>query len=102
HAQDNLTVGTVILGTDGAQVGTIERVDGANVLVNTGSVTAALPASSIATGEKGATIAWTKAELEAAVNQANAEAAAQLAGALVEGAEVYSSDSVLLGTVESV
>jgi hypothetical protein len=100
-AQDGVAVGTTIYGSDGAAVGTVERIDGPNVLVNTGAVTAALPSSTIGEGESGPVIGWTKGELEAAVNQANAEAAAKLAAALVEGAEVYSSDNVLLGKITS-
>jgi len=101
-AQDGVVIGAKIYGPDGAEVGTIERLDGPNVLVNTGSITAALPASTFGQGEKGPTIGWTKAELEAAVNQANQEAAGKLAVALVEGAEVYSSDGVLLGKIKTV
>jgi hypothetical protein len=101
-AQDGVAVGTTIYGSDGAQVGTVERIDGPNVLVNTGSVTAALPSSTIGKGDNGPVIGWTKAELEAAVNEANQEAAAKLAAALVEGAEVYSSDNVLLGKITGI
>jgi hypothetical protein len=100
-AQDGVVVGAKIYGSDGAEIGTVERIDGDNVLVNTGSVSAAMPTSSFGTGENGPVIGWTKAELEAAVNAANAEAAAQLAAALVEGAEVYSTDNVLLGKVKT-
>ena len=95
-------VGSTIFGSDGGEVGTVERVDGANVVINLGSVTAAMPASSIGENEKGPTIGWTKAELEAAVNEANAQAEAALAAALVTDAEIYSSDAVLLGKVKEI
>jgi hypothetical protein len=101
-AQDGVAVGAKIYGSDGAEVGTVERIDGANVLVNTGSVTAALPSTTIGKGESGPVIGWTKAELEAAVTEANQAAAAKLAAALVEGAEIYSSDNVLLGKVSTI
>lgn len=101
-AQQEVTAGTTIYGSDGAEIGTIESVDGPNVVLNTGSVTAALPADGIVAGDNGPTINITKAELEAAVNQANQAAADQLAAALVEGAEVYSADDVRLGTIKSV
>ena len=101
-AQDSVAVGAKIYGPNGAEVGTIERIEGPNVMVNTGTLTAALPVDSLGEGDNGPTIGWTKAELEAAVNAANEEAAAQLAAALVEGAEVYSSDSVLLGTIKTI
>lgn len=101
-AQDGVTVGAKIYGPNGGEVGTIERIDGPNVMINTGSLTAALPVDTLGEGDNGPTIGWTRAELEAAVNAANQEAAAQLAAALVEGAEVYSTDSVLLGTIKTI
>lgn len=102
-AQDAaLTVGAKIYGPDGAEVGTIQSVNGEAVVVNTGNITAALPASSFGKSEKGPTIGWNKAELEAAVSAANQESAAELAAALVVGADVYSSDAVLLGKVQSI
>ncbi len=101
-AQTTPAVGTTIFGSDGAEVGTVASTDGTNVVINLGSVTAAMPVSSIGEGENGPMIGWTKAELEAAVNEANAQAQAELAAALVADAEVYSSDSVLLGKVKEV
>jgi hypothetical protein len=101
-AQDGVAVGARIYGPDGSEVGTIEGIEGGNVLVNTGSLTAALPADTLGEGADGPTIGWTRAELEAAVSEANQEAAEKLAAALVEGAEVYSTDDVLLGTVKAV
>jgi hypothetical protein len=101
-AQDGVAVGAKIYGSDGAEVGTIERIEGANVLVNTGSLTAALPVDTLGEGTDGPTIGWTRAELEAAVNAANQEAAEKLAAALVEGAEVYSTDNVRLGTITAI
>lgn len=102
-AQDaGVTVGAKIYGPDGAEVGTIKSIDGDAVVVDTGNLTAALPTSSFGKGEKGPTLGWNKAELEAAVTEANQAAQADLAAALVPEAEVYSSDAVLLGKVESV
>lgn len=101
-AQAQATVGTKIFGSDGGEVGTVQQVDGGNVVINLGTVTAAVPASTIGEGEKGPTIGWTKAELEVAVTQANAQAAEALSTALVTDAEVYSTDKVLLGKVKEV
>jgi hypothetical protein len=101
-AQTAPAVGAKIFGSDGAEVGTVTSTDGTNVVIDLGSVTAALPVSSIGEGENGPTIGWTKAELEAAVNEANAEAQAALAAALVPEAEVYSSDNVLLGKIKEI
>ena len=97
-----LTVGAKIYGPNGGEVGTIEKIEGEAVVVNTGVVTAALPANSFGTSEKGPTLGWDKTELEAAVTAANEKAAAELNAALVAGAEVYSSDAVLLGKVTEV
>ena len=93
-------VGAKIYGSDGAEVGTVERVEGGNVVVNTGTLTAALPGDAFGTGDKGPTITLTKAELEAAITAANGDAQAQLDAALVAGADVYSTDAVLLGKVK--
>lgn len=102
-AQDAaVAVGAKIYGSDGAEVGTIESVDGNAVVVNTGNLTAALPADSFGKSDKGPTLGWTKAELEAAVTEANQKAAEALEASLVAGAEVYSSDAALLGKVQSV
>lgn len=102
-AQDAaIVVGAKVFGPDGAEVGTVEQVQGENVVVNTGSVTAALPSSVFGAGESGPTIGWNKAQLEAAVNEANQEAEAQLQAAFVPEADLYSSDGQLLGKVASV
>ena len=102
-AQDAaIAVGAKIYGPDGAEVGTIKSVDGDAVVVDTGNLTAALPTSSFGKGERGPTLGWNKAELEAAVTEANKAAADALAAALVPTTDVYSSDAVLLGKVESV
>ncbi len=102
-AQDAaVAVGATVYGPDGAEVGTVERVQGENVIVNTGNLTAALPASVFGEGDNGPTIGWNKAQLEAAVNEANQEAEAQLQTAFVPEADLYSSDGQLLGKIKSV
>ena len=95
-------VGAKIFGSDGAEVGTVERIEGGNVVVNTGTLSAALPADAFGNSDKGPTITLTKAELEAAIRAANGEAQAELDAALVAGAEVYSADAVLLGKVTEI
>ena len=97
-----VSVGAKIFGPDGAEVGTVESVQGENVVVNTGSVTAALPASVFGTSDKGPTIGWNKADLEAAISAANAQADAELDAAIAAGADVYSADAVLLGKIKEV
>jgi hypothetical protein len=97
-----VAVGAKVFGPDGSEVGTIEQVQGDNVVVNTGNLTAALPSSVFGEGENGPTIGWNKAQLEAAVNEANQAAEAQLQTAFVPEADLYSSDAQLLGKVKSV
>ena len=97
-----VTVGAKIYGPDGAEVGTVESVQGDAVVVNTGNLTAALPVSSFGESDKGPTLGWSKADLEAAVTAANEQAATELNAAIVADAEVYSSDAVLLGKVTEV
>jgi|SRR5690606_12594447 len=97
-----VAVGAKVFGPDGTEVGTIEKVQGENVIVNTGTLTAALPANVFGEGENGPTIGWNKAQLEAAVNEANQEAEAQLATAFVPEADLYSSDGQVLGKVKSI
>ena len=47
----NLTVGAKIYGPNGNEVGTIEKIEGEAVVVNTGNVTAALPANTFGTSD---------------------------------------------------
>lgn len=116
-AQAGVAVGATVYGREGGPVGKITKVEGGDVVIDTGNLVATLPADVFGEGTDGPIISWNKAELEAAITEANkqaeaASAAAQaeakaaaeaaLAAALVTGAEVYSLDNVLLGTVESV
>jgi preprotein translocase subunit YajC len=102
-AQDaGVAVGATIYGPDGGAVGTIEQVEGDNVVINTGNMTATVPASVLGDGDNGPTMGWNKADFEAAISAAEAEAQAALEASLQAGAEVYSVDGVLLGTIDSV
>jgi hypothetical protein len=102
-AQDvAIAVGAKVYGPDGGEVGTVEQVQGENVVVNTGVVTAALPSSVFGAGESGPTIGWNKAQLEAAVTEANQQAEAQLQAAFVPETDLYSADGQLLGKITSV
>jgi hypothetical protein len=96
------TAGAKVYDTDGNEVGSIEAVQGDVVTVNTGTARAGLPKSAFATREKGLTIGMTKAQLEAAVQGAQAKSGEALAAALVPDAPVKSSDGVVIGTVSKV
>lgn len=97
-----VSVGATVFGPGGDEVGTIDSVDGGNVVLNTGALTATLPADVFGESEKGPTIGWTKDQLEEAIKAADEEAKQAFAAALVEGAELYSVDGVLLGTIKSI
>ncbi len=95
----NLAVGTTVFGPQGGEVGTIEQVVDGNIVVNTGTNSAPLPAASFVQGEKGPMIGFTQAQLNEAIEAAKAQADAALASALVSGAALRSIDGVALGTV---
>ena len=96
------TVGATVYGPDGAAVGTIEQVDGTNVVINTGNMTATLPANVLGEGETGPTIGWNKADLEAAITAEQQKAAEAVTAALVPGAQLYSVDGLVVGTISEV
>lgn len=100
-----VTAGAAVFGSDGNPVGTVEKVEGGNAVVNTGAASAALPVDKFGKGDKGLTIGFTKAQFEEAVNGAAQKSAQQsaaaLAAALVTGADVYSSDGQLIGQIKT-
>ena len=81
------TVGAMVYGPDGSEVGKIDSISGGNIIVDTGTNKAALPANSFAKGSKGPRIGYTKQQLDDAIKQANQQSAAQLQTALTAGAE---------------
>lgn len=98
----NVAAGATVYDPQGGTVGTVEKVDGANVVVNTGAHTVALPLDKFATGEKGPVISVTKQALDELAAQADADASAKLGAALVAGAAVVDNTGVALGTIDKV
>lgn len=100
-AQDaGVTVGATVYGPQGGVVGTVDRVEGANVVVSTTTGReAVLPANSFGEGVNGPTIGFTGAQLDQAIIDAEQQAAAALTAALVAGTQLYSADGVVVGTV---
>lgn len=96
------TVGATVLDPQGGVVGKIVSVAGTAVVIDTGTNKATIDAASIGAGANGPTIAYTKAQLDAAVAGASQEAAAKLTAALVAGAAVKSQDGVAIGTIKEV
>lgn len=102
-AQDTgVTVGATVYGPQGGVVGTIDRIVGSNVVINTGTMEATVPADVIAVGENGPVIAVNKTDLEAAIMAAEQQATAALDAALVPATQLYSSDGVVVGTITEV
>ncbi|MCB2046961.1 MAG: hypothetical protein KDE32_01895 [Novosphingobium sp.] len=97
-----LAVGATVSGPEGAEVGTIEKMAGGNVVIFTGTNRATLPATAFGRNDKGLVISMTKAQLDAAVAAAEAKGDAALDAALAEGAEIASSDGVKVAKVQKV
>ncbi|VWX51234.1 hypothetical protein [Novosphingobium sp. 9U] len=96
------TVGAKVFDTQGGEVGSIEKLDGTNAVVFTGTKRATLPVSAIAKSDKGLVISMTKAQLEAAVAAAETKTAGALDTALVADAKIKSKDGQAVGTVQKV
>lgn len=96
------TVGATVYDTTGGTVGTIESVDGTNAVINTGTVKAAVPVSSLGKGAQGPVLAMTKAQLDAAAGQQQAQASAEFKSKLVAGTTVYGTGGAQLGTIKTV
>ena len=101
-AAKGVAVGAKVFGPQGEEVGTIETISGGNVVINTGTSRATLAETSFGTGAKGPIIGLTKAQLDAAVMQAKAQASSAMDAALVPGADVSSKDGIAVGKIESV
>lgn len=97
-----VATGATVYDTTGGVVGTVESTDGTNAVVNTGTVKAAIPLTSLGKGAQGPVLAMTKAQLEAAAGQQQAQASADFKSKLVPGATVYGSGGTQLGTIKSV
>lgn len=96
------TVGAKVYGPEGTEVGAVESVQNGIVTVNTGTSRAGLPTNAFAVRENGLTISMNRAQLEAAVSGAAAEASTATSAAIVADAPVKSSDGVVLGTITKV
>lgn len=97
-----LAVGATVFGPEGGEVGKIEKMEGGNVVIFTGTQRATLPATALGRTEKGLVISMTKAQLDSAVAEAEAKANASLEAALAVGADVTSSDGVKVATVQKI
>jgi hypothetical protein len=96
------TVGAKVYDQQGAEVGTIEKVDAANAVVYTGTKRATLPLAAFGKSEKGLLISMTQAQLNAAVAAAEAQTTSALDSKLAANAAVKSKDGAAIGTVQKV
>lgn len=94
--------GTVIYGSDGSEIGTVEGQEGEVVLVKVGERTVPIARTSINPGASGPMIALTRTELVSRFDKEMAAYEAEFAAALKQGAEVQTADDRQLGTIQSV
>lgn len=97
-----VTKGATVYGPEGNVAGTVEDVAGGNVVLDTGTYSAALPGSAFGKSEQGPTVTMTKQQIDAAMAAVQQKAEAALAVALVPGAELRTSDGIQIGVVESI
>ena len=93
-----ITAGAVVKDTKGGEVGTIVRVEGAQLVLKTDKHEVPLPVSSFTATAEGALFAMTRDQLNAEVDKAIAAANAQI----VVGATVKGSAGATVGTIEAV
>ena len=98
----SVAAGQTVYGPEGNEVGTIDKVENGNAIVNTGTHTVALPVDKFATSEKGPVISVTKQQLDDLAAQAEGQNAAKVDAALVAGAAVVDNAGVALGTIDKV
>lgn len=93
-----IAVGATVKDTKGGVVGTIVRVEGANLVLKTDRHETTLPVSSFTATDEGALFAMTRDQLNAEVDKAIAAANAQI----VAGATVKGAAGATVGTIEAV
>ena len=96
-----IKVGATVRDASGAEVGTVDQVNGDVVVVNTGTNKVGLPMTSVAVQASGPVIGATKAQLNEAAAQSAAQAKAQLQSLLVAGTPVRGTAGAVLGTVKA-
>jgi preprotein translocase subunit YajC len=96
------TVGTTVLDSTGATIGTVAAVSPSAIVIDTGTNKVPVPPTSVGKDAKGNwSMAMTKAALDAAAQQAQAQGAQQLQAALTPGAQIHSTDGAVVGTVKA-
>jgi len=93
-----ITAGATVKDTKGGVVGTIVRVEGANLVLKTDRHETTLPVSSFTATDEGALFGMTREQLNAEVDKALAAANAQI----VAGATLKGAAGAVVGTIEAV
>ena len=99
EAAAGVTAGATVYGNDGVEIGTVESVDGETAILVVDGMKAPVPAAAFGTGEQGATLNATKAQIVGMLQAAHQEAMAKRDAALVVGAEAVTAKNAPLGTV---
>ena len=97
-----VAAGAKVYGPEGNEVGTVVKVEGGIVTLDTGAHKAPLPENAFGKGDKGPTITVTKAQLDSMMDEQLAAAAAKRDAALVAGAAVATAGGSPAGTIKSV
>ena len=98
QASANFSAGVNVSDTQGGEVGTIASVDGDFVILRTDKHEVRLPKTSFTAHQGGFIMAMTRAQVNAAVEQTQAQAASTLvAGALVQG-----NEGGTVGTIDAI
>ena len=96
------TVGATVYDTTGGVVGTVSTVTPDAVVISTGAHDVAVPPASIGAGAKGPTMAMTKAQLDDAYAQQQAQATAAMKAQMVPGTAVFSRNGTeQVGTIKA-
>lgn len=94
-----VTAGATVYGNDDAEIGTVESIDGETAILVVDGMKAPVPAAAFGTGEQGATLNATKAQIVGMLQAAQQQAMAKRDAALVVGAEAVTAKNAPLGTV---
>lgn len=95
QAAANVTVGAKVSDTSGAPVGTIAKVEGGTAVVKTDKYEVPVAVASFGKGKDGLVLGITQAQLNASVEQAQAQAEALMA----VGATVHDTQGGTVGTI---
>ncbi len=96
------TVGEMVYGPSGADIGKITAAVGGDVIIDTGSHKVAIPPASFARNDKGLMLSATKDQVDAFGQQAEDAAKAALAAALVPAASVSGVNGNAIGTIKTI